>query len=313
MRASNFSDNKDYLSGVEWLRFLAAFGVVWFHTENAPWKDVGYAGLPIFILVFCALIVIHYNEMSFWVFLKKRSFRLLLPWLFWSGVFIIAKLGRNHIGGKQSLDFLSSSSLLVGGNIHLWFLPFAFLLSLILYWLCKYAFRDNQSEALITGFSTIMIIASFYATAYISSRVSLCAPFAQWLFAFPCLPLGFYLGYLFPKVPPQKRNIYYAVMFIIVLLCCVNLFWMWDETLLVPYGIGLLLTVLALTLKFPYSKPARQLGALTYGIYLIHPLTAFFVNRTPLLQAPLLSILVTFIVSAFIVHGLRLTRLRVVL
>lgn len=313
MRTPDCSDNKNYLNGVEWLRFLAAFGIVWFHAQNAPWRDVGYAGLPVFIVVFCTLIVIHFNEISFSAFLKKRSFRLLLPWLFWSGVFIIAKLGQYYISGKQSLDFLSPSALLIGGNIHLWFLPFAFLLSLILYWLCKLVAGDNPNLVLVAGTSIVLIVISFYAAASISIRTSLPPPFAQWLFAFPCLPLGFYLGYLFPKVSLQKRNIYYAAIFVIVLFICMNLSWIWGSTLLVPYGIGLLLTIIALTIKFPYQRAARQLGALTYGIYLIHPLIMFVINRIPLLQSPFLSIVTTFMVSAVVVYSLRLTWLKVVL
>ena len=48
--------------------------------------------------------------------------------------------------------------------------------------------------------------------------------------------------------------------------------------LIVPYNIGLCLTIIALQFQFPFQCAGVQIGQLTYGIYLIHPLIAFCIN-----------------------------------
>ncbi len=300
------------MTSIEWLRFLAAFGIVWFHAENANWKSVGYASLPIFILIFCALIVIHFKDSRFSDYAKKRSIRLLIPWIFWSLLFLALKTSRCFLSDKQSLAAPSWNEFLVGGNIHLWFLPFAYFLSLVLYWMCRFALKSGNTILVIT-ISSFLLVVSLYTTGGLSKSASLPPPFAQWSFAVSCLPLGFCLGYIYRTITNNSKYLAYGIVYGLVVAVCIHLHVLWDNTLLVPYGLGLLLIILALTVSIPYKKSAQFLGSLTYGIYLIHPLVMYAVNRVPFLQMPLLTILSTFFVSALIVYGLRQTCLRVVL
>jgi len=304
--------SKSYLNSIEWLRFFAAFGIVWFHAENASWKIVGYAGLPIFVIVFCALIVIHFQQSRFLDYAKKRSVRLLIPWIFWSIVFAAMKVGRCFLGGTHSLGTPTWNEFLVGGNIHLWFLPFAFMLSLVLYWMCKLALSSNKTVNVIAA-SSFLVIISLYTSGSFSKYIALSPPFAQWSFAVSCLPLGFCLGYIYRTMIDISKYLAYGILYTMVVAVCLHIHYLWDNTLLIPYGLGLLLTILALIIPLPYENSGRFLGSLTYGIYLIHPLVMFAVNRVPFLQTPLLTILATFFISALIVYGLRQTRLRVVL
>lgn len=304
--------SKSYLTSIEGLRFLAAFGIVWFHADEASWRNVGYAGLPIFVLVFCALIVIHFNDLQFSEYGRKRSKRLLIPWLFWSIVFSVIKAGRCYLSADHSLSVPSWNDFIMGGNIHLWFLPFAFFLSLLLYWMCRYALRSEKTVNVI-ALSIILTVLSFYTTGYLTKYTSLCPPFAQWSFAFSCLPLGFCIGYIYRTMTNHSRYLAYSILYGMVVIVCLHLHGLWDSTLLIPYGLGTLLTILAFTVTIPYEKNGQFLGALTYGIYLIHPLVMFAVNRVSVLRPPLLMILATFFLSALIVYGLRKTRLRVVL
>lgn len=305
-------DQRLHLASIEWLRFIAAFGIVWFHAENAPWRSLGYAGLPIFVLVFCALIVIHFKDSQFSDYATKRSIRLLIPWVFWSIVFAAMKVGRYFLTGTHSLGTPTWNEFLVGGNIHLWFLPFAFILSLVLYWMCKLAFKLNKTIAVIS-ISLIFMILSLYTTGYLSKYVALSPPFVQWSFAVSCLPLGFCLGYIYRTMADNSKYLAYGIVYGLVVVVCIYLHIIWDNTLLMPYGLGLLLTILALIIPFPYEQSGRFLGSLTYGIYLIHPLVMFAVSRVPFLQTPLLTILATFLLSALIIYALRQTRLRGIL
>jgi peptidoglycan/LPS O-acetylase OafA/YrhL len=45
------------IASLDALRILAAVGIIWFHMERAPLRQIGYAGLPVFLLVFYSLIV----------------------------------------------------------------------------------------------------------------------------------------------------------------------------------------------------------------------------------------------------------------
>jgi len=211
--------SKSYLNSIEWLRFFAAFGIVWFHTENASWKIVGYTGLPIFVIVFCTLIVIHFQQSRFLDYAKKRSVRLLIPWIFWSILFMSLKLGRCIFSDKRSIETPSWNEILVGGNIHLWFLPFAFMLSLVLYWMCKLAFKSNKNIAVIV-ISFILIILSLYTTGYLSKYVALSPPFAQWSFAFSYLPLGFCLGYIYRTMTGNSKYLVYGIVYALVVVVC---------------------------------------------------------------------------------------------
>ena len=70
------TDQLNHIANVEGLRILAGFGIVWFHTENALGKSIGYAGLPVFLIIFCALTVSRQrcNEEGFYFFTKRSGF-----------------------------------------------------------------------------------------------------------------------------------------------------------------------------------------------------------------------------------------------
>jgi len=75
------------IANIDRLRIVAAVGIVWFHTMGAPYRRIGYTGLPIFLLVFFSLILRSTHADSTAQFLKRRWDRLMVPWLFWSIVY----------------------------------------------------------------------------------------------------------------------------------------------------------------------------------------------------------------------------------
>lgn len=79
---------------IDTLRIIAAVGIVWFHTEGAPYRQIGYAGLPIFLLIFFSLITRRSYAETATHFLRRRYERLLKPWLFWSAVYGACRLPR---------------------------------------------------------------------------------------------------------------------------------------------------------------------------------------------------------------------------
>lgn len=308
--------NIRYFSSIEWMRLLAAFGIVWFHTENAEWRSAGYAGLPIFLLVFGFLIVVHYDEISLSEFVKRRASRLLLPWFFWSIVYILARAFKTIYIDKESLDLFSSNTLLIGGSLHLWFLPFSFLLAIVFWFLCRFILKrqgTGEPPLLLICFSLLAIISFFVICDYVRMNFSLPAPFSQWLFALPSLPVAFIFGYLVRSVKSAYRLPLLILVYAVVVGVCFYTYRSWRSMSLISYGIGTILTIAAIQYPLPFEKTARKVSALTYGIYLIHPLIASLLDILFKISTPSLKIIIVFIVSTIAVYIMKRTFFRFVL
>lgn len=309
MSEINYDSACQRQAGIEWLRFLAAFGIVWFHTAGARWREVGYSGLPVFLIVFTALIVSHYSEIPFGVFFSRRFVRLLVPWLFWSLVYIGAKLFKKLVVCPENLGPLELPWLLVGGSLHLWYLPFAFMASIVLYYICRYSL-NNQIKPLFIVITLIFSILTLCLSTYIMYSFSFGPPFMQWLFAVPSLPIGFCLGIIIRGIPKHKRTIWFTCVYLTVLMTCSYLFMKYGKMLIIPYVIGLLLTILSLSIKFPFEAVGIAAGKLTYGIYLIHPMVAVLIGIVIDIHIPSILIITTFLVSAAIVFFIKKTVFR---
>jgi hypothetical protein len=110
---------------IEALRLLSAFGIVWFHTGTVgvPGGGWGYAGLVAFLALSVQLGGRRGQADA--ATLKRRARRLLLPWACWFGIY---GLWNAH----QGLPLLAAdqhpvAAVLAGTSIHLWYLPFMFM------------------------------------------------------------------------------------------------------------------------------------------------------------------------------------------
>lgn len=106
---------------VDYCRLIAAFGIVWFHT-GAPGYLLAYAGLP-FFLVLLALP----SRLG----MADRARRLLLPFLIWSAIYALFRAWNAAEHGQALFGWWKPWMVLTGASIHLWFLPFAFLVALV--------------------------------------------------------------------------------------------------------------------------------------------------------------------------------------
>ena len=265
------------------------------------------------MLVFCALIVLHYSEISFKTFLYRRSVRLLVPWVFWSLIYAVAKVSKHFIVHGDQFDSFTLNWFLIGGSIHLWYLPFAFLASIILYYSCRYTFKKGIiGSKIIIGAICLGVLAT-YISSFMMEKFVFVSPFIQWLFALPALPIGFCLGMILREIPEKDRAAWLLGVLIVMLLVFAGLFYMKKESLIVSYSVGLLLTIMSLKFRFPFETVGIHAGKLTYGIYLIHPMVAFFTQKMIGKQNPAMVIMSTFVISAIMVFFMRYTFLRKVI
>lgn len=109
---------------IDYGRFLAALGIVWFNAQ-APGDRIAYLALP-FFLVLLALP----STSS----LSARAKRLLLPFLIWSVIFAMLNTALSLKTNSAPFEWWRWSMLLSGTWVHLWFLPFAFLAAVVAPW-----------------------------------------------------------------------------------------------------------------------------------------------------------------------------------
>jgi peptidoglycan/LPS O-acetylase OafA/YrhL len=102
---------------VDYCRLLAAFGILWFHTETTGYR-IGYVAVPFF------LVLLSLPSRSG---LADRARRLLWPFLVWSVIYALARIAPALHSGDDLFGWWKPSMIFTGTSTHLWFLPFAFL------------------------------------------------------------------------------------------------------------------------------------------------------------------------------------------
>lgn len=266
------SNSGTHRHSIDLLRFVAAFGIVWAHVLNPnPLAAIGYTSLAIFLMMVPFLSVRFYEERARRAKegtapalprrryrMSRRMSRLILPWLFWCGFYKALLVAQS--GDLKTLFVITDPwSLLVGPVVHLWFLPFIFVLSGFVI-LSPQVFRTRES--VIIG-SVLAFIVSML-TMWAHDTGTLVTPLAQWAFGTPPFLYGLLLAYGI-----KFRVIWAPVAFFIGTALFSELregadYW--------PFHFVLTAVIFALAWKVEIkSAMFQKLGALAYGIYLIHP------------------------------------------
>jgi peptidoglycan/LPS O-acetylase OafA/YrhL len=106
---------------VDYCRLLAAFGILWFHTETTGYR-IGYVAVPFF------LVLLSLPSRSG---LADRAGRLLWPFVIWSVIYALARIAPALHSGGDLFGWWKPSMIFTGTSTHLWFLPFAFLVAAV--------------------------------------------------------------------------------------------------------------------------------------------------------------------------------------
>ncbi len=260
---------------IDFLRILAAVGIVWFHTPGIRHRQIGYAGLPIFLLIFYSLIARRDPVGTTYSFIRVRARRLLRPWLFWSLVYGLCELGRaiykTDFGELYTMTV--QKLLLCGPTIHLWYLPFAFVSGCLCYQLSRWL---SHCDARVVAWVAVLIgLATLVTCEFVGTCNYLASPWPQWIFAAAIIPLGFGIGkcLTIPCLRTQRR--YLASICAIVLAVCALLYVQNLVALSLPYGIAIAAVCLAYSCSGSENSFVATVAPLTFGIYLLHPLVAY--------------------------------------
>jgi surface polysaccharide O-acyltransferase-like enzyme len=295
---------------IDRLRILAAFGVVWFHTEGAPYRLIGYAGLPIFLLAFFSLIVRNARAGDTACFLKRRCNRLILPWLFWSVVYGLCKFAKAIC--TMDMDALrgvySVENLLAGTHIHLWYLPYAFLLGFLIHEVNRRTSRVNNTVVVLAATAIGMFLLAARPSGIFASYVR--PPLPQWSFGLAAVSLGFAIGRCLVIGSHDARKLLLLAVALPTLLACIILIWAGSASPAVPYGLAMALVCIAYVWPVRSDVFVAAVAPLTFGIYLIHPLISFGLRHILAKQHCVIFIVLTACISGLVTFGLRKTPLR---
>ncbi len=245
---------------VDGLRVAAAVGIVWFHAR-APEAEFAYSGLSVF------LIMTFYFEArrSGAASLSGLAARYLIPWAFWFLFYGFAHLAvsepflRNY-GANVSL----LATILAGTSIHLWYLPFVFVFLVAL----RMALNTPVRDIAFPLAATALLIYIATARLWLAAATEMGPPIGQYAQALPAVLTGVALG------AANNSSGARAVIALLVVALAV-------AGLTVSHQFGLqdaLAATLFIVALFLGKKPlARNLSfgllpALTYGVYLIHPI-----------------------------------------
>ncbi|RQP23694.1 acyltransferase family protein [Piscinibacter terrae] len=112
---------------IELLRVLSAFGIVWFHSR-AFGGAVAYSGLIAFLIL--SITLGGKSGRPDVETFTRRVERLLVPWAFWFAIY-----GAWNVWQGQAIVPLEhgvAAGIMAGPSIHLWYLPFVFLVLIAL-------------------------------------------------------------------------------------------------------------------------------------------------------------------------------------
>ncbi|MCF7702195.1 acyltransferase family protein [Loktanella sp. M215] len=251
-------------------RLVAAFGIVAFHA-GGPGAAVGYAGLPFFLILLVAYARPAAHVMDFGRFTIVRAHRLLQPWVIWSAIYGTLKLLEATLTGRPLSQEFNAGMILTGPALHLWFLPFAFLVSILLY----PALRLVRPTAIVIACT--LLVGTGLAMSGLQQDRLFPTPIAQWLFAGPAVCLGVALGFY------QGRTVVQAMIWSIFMGIAFAAGWTAGVPQLAIAGGVFILCTLCPTHSTAFSRWASNVAM---GVYLVHPLCLSVLDRvTPLKEA----------------------------
>lgn len=299
------AQTKAPLLGLESLKLLASFGIVLFHlgADLPPlWPALGYAGLPVFTMITAALAARSARATDFRTFRQRRLRRLLMPWLWWSACYGCCRGAIAAAAGKPIWAWVQPSMLGIGTYPHLWYLPYAALLTLAIgAWFAR---RGNPWTW--TGLGLLALPVSEYLMS-----LDLPAPLPQWLFVTPAALFGLAVSHLPNDAAARSRLLALAGP---LLAACGLLTVLTPSQLALPYSIGV--TAVAAVWPLPQRTPVRlqRLCSTSFGIYVLHMgvflLLSLFTPRLGLAASPLQALTATFVISMAITFVLQHSPLR---
>ena len=242
---------------IEFLRVISAFGIVWCH--SIVWgSDFAYAGLASFIVisVFLAGNLRRPLNQQF----ARRLQVLLAPWLAWFCIYGAINIVIHKSFLPKHDDLISG--VLAGTHIHLWYLPFMFVVLTGIDLLPSVI--DAPVRAHLGAIGALLLLAS--SSLWRPATTAAGAPWMQYAQASAAVMVGLFAQG--SNSIGRVTRVGYAFALVLVSLLAVSV-----DGVGLPYAIGIPVTLWILFVAPSWMKTTNfhALATLTFGIYLIHP------------------------------------------
>jgi hypothetical protein len=269
---------------IEFLRIVGAILIVLFHAKVGL-SDVFYSGLVVFVILSVHLLKIEPIAHA----AKKKYERLVVPWMFWFcayGAFNFV-LGRPIFSGNGEWG----SAILAGTSIHLWYMPYIFLVGLTLVFV-----KSQVSDRLYVDVGWILAVALILTSARWRPYFSeFSYPWPQYMHALIGVAVG-----MFSVALVDKLNLRVVLQSLILIFAC---FWDLDVNGIgIPYFLGILLFFATVLLGGMVNIMDFRPGSrLTPGVYYTHIFVIAFVKKVGFHGVLLgfLSVLISFFLVYF--------------
>lgn len=309
---------------MDWLRVLAIFTVVGIHVLSKiinaeppsewEWKFANAIDsaarwcVPVFFMLSGALLLTKKPDEPVWSFLKKRLAKAFIPLLFWSSIYLLYRIfeqGRSYSVGEAVTLFLTDDIY-----FHLWFLYTIIGLYLMAPFLRILVDRMTQKTfQYFLGFWFIFTVLLPFVNRFLGFDIA----FKAGLFE-PYIGYFMLGAYLFLYPIPKKYLPHLAVAAVIGYFITYigtgslsNYKGELDEFFYEHYRPNsLAITLFIFTLfqhldsRLTANKLITQISTATLGIYVIHPLVQFYLDKylsiNPSMFHPALAIPLTWMI-----------------
>ena len=253
------------------MRVLCAFGIVWAHLQ-CPGMEIGYVALALFLMLTTQMAVGSAETRSFGRFMRGRFWRIFLPWLGWSGLYLAVDAFRS--GDPARMWRLTDwQSLLVGSEVHLWFLPFVVLTAPLAFLTTRLV--KSRLDLWKCVFPMGLIGAGALA---MHDNGAMDAPWAQWASA--AIPLFYGLVSAAAK---RHGAVLAPVVFVVFATMIPVYFWQSEPAFFFLVAALVFEVFCRLKIRADWLPMA---GALSFGVYLVHPFVLLIWYKVTLDQLP---------------------------
>lgn len=255
-----------YRRSVDLARFIAAFGIVWDHAR-APFADVGYTALALFLVLTSFLALGSFERSTGQKFWISRAQRIMVPWLVWCAFY---RLVFEYIS-REPFQVLSDPwTLLIGPSVHLWFLPFVMIFLVTIPWISRFVDRPMRMylAAVLLAMVAIplgLLHAKLAPSAWFINPDGFPQPLPQWFFSLPLFWFGAILA------AGKRMGMVWPVIAVAAAVSAV-LYWRAPEFASVQMVLVAVIFELVWRVNITGKWPT-WLAGFAFGIYLLHPFT----------------------------------------
>jgi surface polysaccharide O-acyltransferase-like enzyme len=149
---------------LETLRVIAALAVIWIHvprSEELAWTTVFCRfAVPLFVAsaAYFAVRAAHKPQPTS-QYLLARLQRIYLPFLAWSGIYLLFKFAKARLLPDQPNDFPGVEFLWTGGAYHLWFMPLVLVVCCASFLAARAASRCMEGAGAVAVITVITLLA----------------------------------------------------------------------------------------------------------------------------------------------------------